>query len=89
MSHRPVVPVQCSGCTPPILADQLTLSQPWEADYAHQIILAPHNKTMKKNHPQKLLIIGPNLFCQYCQPAQNQPKSKFLFHKIAYHTTYV
>ena len=29
---------------------------------------------------QKLLIIGPNFF-QYCQPAQNQPKSQFLFHK--------
>ena len=26
---------------PQNLADQLTLSQPWGADYAHQIILAP------------------------------------------------
>ena len=33
-----------------------------------------------KNHPQKLLIISPHFF-QYCQPAQNQPKSHFLFHK--------
>ena len=29
---------------------------------------------------QKLLIIGPNFF-QYCQPAQNQPKSQILFHE--------
>ena len=36
-------------------------------------------KTWKK-HPQKLLIIGLNFF-QYCQPAQNQSKSQFLFHK--------
>ena len=35
---RPVVP---GGAGPQILADQLTLSQPREADYAHQIILAP------------------------------------------------
>ena len=35
----------------------------------------------EKNPPQKLLIIGPQLFFQYCQPAQNQPKSHFLFHK--------
>ena len=35
-----------------------------------------------KNHPQKLLIIGPQFFFQYCQPAQNQPKSHFLFHKF-------
>ena len=34
-----------------------------------------------KQHPQKLLIINPNLFFRYCQPAQNQPKSQFLFHK--------
>ena len=34
-----------------------------------------------KNRPQKLLIIGPNYFFQYCQPAQNQPKYNFLFHK--------
>ena len=26
---------------PQILADQLTLSHPWEGDYAHQLILAP------------------------------------------------
>ena len=66
MSHRPVVPVQCSGCTPPILADQLTLSQPWEADYAHQIILVHPNKTMKKtpskvahNRPKFILSVLP------------------------------
>ena len=29
------------ACRPKILVDQLTLSQPWGADYAHQIILAP------------------------------------------------
>ena len=34
-----------------------------------------------KNHPQKLLIIAPKFFFQYCQPAQIQPKSQFLFHK--------
>ena len=34
-----------------------------------------------KNCTQKMLIISPNLFFQYCQPAQNQPKSHFLFHK--------
>jgi len=28
-----------------------------------------------------LLIIGTNFFFQYCQPAQIQPKSQFLFHK--------
>jgi hypothetical protein len=39
-----------------------------------------HPKTFK-NCPQKLLIIGPNFFFQYCQLAQNQPKSHFLFHK--------
>jgi len=39
-----------------------------------------HPKTWK-NRPQKLLIIGPNSFFQYCQPTQNQPKSQFLFHK--------
>ena len=33
------------------------------------------------NCPQKLLIIGPNFIFQYCQPAQNQPKFHFLFHK--------
>ena len=32
-----------------------------------------------KNRPQKLLIISPKTFFQYCQPAQNQPKSQFLF----------
>ena len=37
----------------------------------------------QKNSPQKFLIISPNYFyhCQYCQPAQNQLKSNFLFHK--------
>ena len=35
-----------------------------------------------KNLPQKLLIIGPIYVFQYCQPAQNQPKSQFLFHEI-------
>ena len=34
-----------------------------------------------KNHPQKRLIIGTNSFFQYCQLAQNQPKSQFLFNK--------
>ena len=34
-----------------------------------------------KNHLQNLLIIGPQYFFQYCQPAQNQPNSHFLFHK--------
>ena len=34
-----------------------------------------------KNHAQKLLMIGPNPFFQYCQSAQIQPKYKFLFHK--------
>ena len=34
-----------------------------------------------KNHSKKLLIIGPNFFFQYLQPAQIQPKSQFLFHK--------
>ena len=38
------------------------------------------HKNMKKQ-PQKLLIIGSNLFFQYCQPAQNQPKSLILFYK--------
>ena len=37
-------------------------------------------ESMKK-YPQKLLIIGPPLFFQHCQPAQNLPKSHFLFHK--------
>ena len=35
---------------------------------------------MWKKHPQKLLIIRLNFF-QYCQLAQNQSKSQFLFHK--------
>ena len=39
---------------------------------------APGN--MKK-HPQKLLIIGPDPFFQYCQLTQIQSKSQFLFHK--------
>ena len=34
-----------------------------------------------KKHPQKLLIIGHDPFFQYCQLAQIQPKSKFLFYK--------
>ena len=34
-----------------------------------------------KEHPQKLLIIGPQFFFHYCQPAQKQPKFHFLFHK--------
>ena len=34
-----------------------------------------------KKHPQKLLIIGPDPFFQYCQSAQIQPKPQFLFHK--------
>ena len=35
-----------------------------------------------KNRSQKLLIIGPNFVFQYCQPAQNQPKSHVLFHNF-------
>ena len=34
-----------------------------------------------KNHPQNLLIIGKSFFFRYCQPAQNRPKSHFLFHE--------
>ena len=34
-----------------------------------------------EKRPQKLLIIGPNLFFHYCQPPQNQLKSHFLFHR--------
>ena len=33
-------------CTPQILAEQLTLSQPEGADYAHQIILAPQDSDL-------------------------------------------
>ena len=33
--------------------------------------------------PQKLLIIGPIFFFQYCQHAQNQPKSHILLQKMA------
>ena len=33
-----------------------------------------------KKLPSKLLIMGP-IFFQYCQPAQNQPKSHILIHK--------
>ena len=40
--------------------------------FGHEII---------KTCPQKLLIISPNFFLQYCLPAQNQPKSQFLFQK--------
>ena len=43
----------------------------------------------EKNRPQKLLIISPALFFQYCHPAQNQPKYQFLFHKNWSHATYV
>ena len=39
LSIRVVVPGGAGGAM--ILADQLTLSQPREADYAYQIILAP------------------------------------------------
>ena len=36
-----------------------------------------------KKRPQKLLSIGPIfLSIRYCQLAQNQPKSQYLFHKI-------
>ena len=34
-----------------------------------------------ENSPQKLIKFDPNFFHQYCQPAQNQPKYQFLFHK--------
>ena len=38
MAHRPVVPEGAGGAIDPqILADQLTLSQPGGADYAHHI----------------------------------------------------
>ena len=40
-------------------------------------------ENMKKNRPQKLLIIRPNIF-QYCQLAQTQPKSRFVFHRVTY-----
>ena len=30
---------------------------------------------------KKICIISPQFFFQYCQPAQNQPKSHFLFYK--------
>ena len=39
---------------------------------------APEN--MKKP-PSKVAHNRPNFFFQYCQPAQNQPKSHILFHK--------
>ena len=39
------------------------------------------NGKMKKNCPQKLLIIVPNVFFQSYQPAQNQLKSQILFHE--------
>ena len=39
-----------------------------------------HPKTWK-NHPQKLLMIGPNFFFQYCQSAQHQTKLHLVFHK--------
>ena len=38
-------------------------------------------KNIKKT-PSNLLIIGPDTFFHYCQSAQIQPKSQFLFHKI-------
>ena len=31
--------------------------------------------------PSKVPQNRPNFFFQYCQPAQNQPRSQFLFHK--------
>ena len=37
-------------------------------------------KTGKKL-PSKVAHNRPQFFFQYCQPAQNQPKSHFLFHK--------
>ena len=43
------------------------------------IYFFPH-KNMKKP-PSKVAHSQPNFFFQYCQPAQNQPKSHFLFHK--------
>ena len=47
------------------------------------------HENMKKS-PQKLLIIGPNFFFQYCQPVQNQPKSHFVFHKnVSLHNFYI
>ena len=42
--------------------------------------LLPEN--MKKPSSQKLLIIDPNSFFQYCQSAQNQFYGNFMFHKI-------
>ena len=39
---------------------------------------APKNM---KNRLEKLLIIAPKLFFQYCQPAQNKPESHILFYK--------
>jgi hypothetical protein len=35
----------------------------------------------KKNELLKLLIIGPQFFFQYCQPAKNQPKISDIFHR--------
>ena len=38
----------------------------------------------------KLLIIAPQFSFQYCQPAQNQPNSHFLFHKnVPLHEFYI
>ena len=34
-----------------------------------------------KNRSQKLLIIDPNIFFRYYQPAPNQPKSQIFFHR--------
>ena len=44
-------------------------------------IFFAHENIKNPNRPQKLLIIGPKLFFQYCKPVQNQAKSQFLFHK--------
>ena len=42
LNIKPVVPGGPGrAMAPHILADQLFLSQPWGADYAHQMILAP------------------------------------------------
>ena len=46
-------------------------------NHHHQKKIALKNMN---NRSQKLFIIGSNFF-QYCQSAQNQPKSHFLLHK--------
>ena len=42
-------------------------------------------KRLKKitHEDMKLLIVGPIFLFRFCQPAQKQPKSNFLFHKNA------